>query len=114
MKRGDIHWVELPSDGGREQQGRRPAVVVQDDGYAGRLPTVLVTPLSSARAALRFAGTSLVRATPQTGLRIDSVALVFQLRAVDRNRVGSRLGQVTEAETQEILSEIDKLLGRGQ
>ena len=21
MKRGDIHWVELPSDGGREQQG---------------------------------------------------------------------------------------------
>lgn len=24
MKIGDIHWVELPSAGGREQSGRRP------------------------------------------------------------------------------------------
>jgi mRNA interferase MazF len=87
MTVGDIHWVELPSDGGREQQGRRPAIIVQDDGYAGRLPTVLVIPLSSARAALSFAGTTLIRATAQRGLRLDSVALAFQLRAIDRSRV---------------------------
>ncbi len=112
MKVGDIHWVELPSAGGHEQQGRRPAVIAQDDAYASRVPTVLVIPLSSARAALRFAGTTLIRATPQSGLRVDSVALAFQLRAIDRDRVGSRVGEVTTAEKLAIFEEVDKLIGR--
>ena len=55
---GDIHWVELPDAGGREQAGRRPAIVMQDDIYAGSLPTTMVIPLSSSLAALRFPGTA--------------------------------------------------------
>ena len=39
MNVGDIHWVGFPQANGREQQGRRPAIVMQDDGYAGSLPT---------------------------------------------------------------------------
>ncbi len=50
MTVGDIHWVELPSVGGCEQAGRRPAVIVQDDAYGGALPTTIVVPLSSAMA----------------------------------------------------------------
>jgi mRNA interferase MazF len=109
---GDIHWVELPSANGREQQGRRPAVIAQDDAYGGRLPTVLVIPISSTRAALRFAGTASILATPKSGLRVDSVALVFQLRAIDRNRLGSRIGAVTNDEMRLILDELDRLTGR--
>ncbi len=112
MKAGDIHWVELPSAEGHEQQGRRPAVVAQDDDYARHLPTVLVIPLSSARAALRFAGTTLIRATSQSGLRVDSVALAFQLRAVDRHRIRSRVGELSSADKQAIFDEVDKLMGR--
>jgi mRNA interferase MazF len=112
MKVGDIHWVELPSADGHEQQGRRPAVIAQDDAYASHLPTILVIPLSSARAALRFAGTAVIQATPQSGLRVDSVALAFQLRAVDRLRVGNRLGEVARNEKQAIFEEVDKLMGR--
>jgi len=33
MRVGDIHWVELPNVGGREQAGRRPAIILQDDDY---------------------------------------------------------------------------------
>lgn len=82
---GDIHWVELPDAGGREQAGRRPAIVMQDDVYAGNLPTIIVIPLSSALTALRFPGTASVKATQSSGLRTDSVALVFQIRAIDRS-----------------------------
>jgi mRNA-degrading endonuclease toxin of MazEF toxin-antitoxin module len=60
---GDIHWVQLPAANGREQRGRRPAVILQDDQYAGGLPVVLVIPLTTARAAMRFAGTALIRPT---------------------------------------------------
>ena len=60
MSVGDIHWVDLPAADGREQRGRRPAVVLQDDDYGGDLPVVLVVPLVPARTAMRCAGTTLM------------------------------------------------------
>ena len=87
MSVGDIHWVDLPAANGREQHGRRPAVVVQDDDYGGDLPVVLVVPLTTARAAMRFAGTTRIRPTAENGLRQALVALVFQIRTIDRRRI---------------------------
>jgi mRNA-degrading endonuclease toxin of MazEF toxin-antitoxin module len=53
-------------------------VILQHNEYAGRLPVVLVVPLTTARAAMRFAGTTLIRLTAENGLQQASVALVFQ------------------------------------
>ncbi len=111
MSVGDIHWVELPQADGHEQHGRRPAIIVQDDQYGGSLPTVLVVPLSTARRALRFAGTSLIRATTENGLRADSVALVFQCRAIDRRRIRERIGAITEEQRSDVKGELRKLTG---
>ena len=94
MSVGDIHWVNLPGANGREQRGRRPAVVLQDDTYGGDLPVVLVVPLTTARTAMRFAGTTLIHPTPENSLPQVSVALVFQLRAIDRSRLVKRLGRL--------------------
>ena len=112
MNIGDIHWIDLPSDGGREQQGRRPAIIVQDESYGGSLPTVFVIPLSSTRKALRFAGTTLIAANSVSGLRNDSVALVFQCRAIDRKRVGEQMGAITNDERSELFGEWRKLTGQ--
>ena len=112
MTVGDIHWVELPGADGREQQGRRPAIIVQDDGYAGRSPVVLVVPLTTATAAIRFAGTTLIRPTAETGLQKPSVALVFQLRAIDRRRLKERIGRLTQDILSEMFTELDKITGR--
>lgn len=111
MNVGDIHWVELPNIGGREQAGRRPAIVLQDDAYASALPTTVVVPLSSAVGALRFAGTQRIKATQASGLRTDSVALVFQIRAIDRSRVATKIGAVTDEELRAIRLEMSKLFG---
>jgi len=109
---GDIHWVDLPGAGGRSQRGRRPALVIQDEAYAGSLPTVLVVPLTSTRNALRFACMTLIVATPESGLRNDSVALVFQCVAIDRNQVGERMGRATDDERIRMLAELSKLTGQ--
>ncbi len=111
MTIGEIHWVELPDSGGREQAGRRPAIVIQNDNYAGCLPTVLVIPFSSAIAALRFPGTTPIKADGRPGLRTDSVALVFQLRAIDRGRTKEKIGMVSESEMVDVRLELSKLLG---
>lgn len=114
MTVGDIHWVDiLPADG-HEQGGRRPAILVQDEAYAGPLPVVLAIPLTTALSTLRFAGTVRVLPTAENGLRQPSVALVFQLRAVDRRRIRDRIGTVDAEVLREIFAALDKLLGRGQ
>ena len=112
MSVGDIHWVALPAANGREQRGRRPAVVFQDDDYGGDLPVVLVVPLTTARAAMRYSGTTLIRPTAENGLRQASVALVFQLRAIDRRRMQERIGTVHAEVLNAMFAELGKLTGR--
>lgn len=98
MTPGEVLWVEFPARGGRAQAGCRPAIVVQ---RVKSLPTVLLIPLTSQLGALRFEGTELIEPDPQNALRKPSVALVFQLTAVDRRylaskirkRFGGRLGE---------------------
>lgn len=111
MRVGDIHWVELPHVGGREQAGRRPAIILQDDEYGGSLPTTIVVPLSTTMAALRFPGTARVLATAVSGLQTDSVALVFQIRAIDRVRIAERIGAISPEELTEIRNEYQRLFG---
>jgi mRNA interferase MazF len=96
VKLGDVHSVELPDRGGREQSGRRPAVIWQDSAAFPQLPTTLVIPLSSQRGALRFGGTALVQPSNSNGLSVPSVALVFQLGACDVRRIGPCLGRLSD------------------
>lgn len=113
MTAGDIHWVELPGGAGRAQAGRRPAIIVQTNALNGaRLPTVLVVPLTTQLASLRFPGTILVEPESANGLRQPSVALVFQLSAIDRTFVASPLGTVSESVMASLFQSLDELTGR--
>lgn len=111
MNNGDIHWVNLPIVGGREQRGRRPAIVIQDEKVGEKLPTVFVVPLTSSQRAMRFAGTTLIAATEDSGLKNDSVALVFLALAIDRSRVDERAGTVSIAERAEVQKQLRILTG---
>ena len=112
MSVGDIHWVDLPSENGREQRGRRPAVVMQDHNYRANLPEVQEAPLTTARATMRFAGTTLVHPTSENGLNQESVVLMFQLRAIDRRRLQGRIGAVDAEMLNAMFDELGKLTGR--
>ena len=110
MSRGDVVWVEFPAGEGRAQSGRRPAVILQDAAH--HLPTTLVVPLSTQLAALRFPGTVLIEPDAGNGLRLSSVALVFQLRALDHRFLGARAGTLSPEKLTEILRSLDELTGR--
>jgi mRNA-degrading endonuclease toxin of MazEF toxin-antitoxin module len=106
---GELYWVEIPSRGGHAQAGRRPAIIAQGPVA---LPTVLSVPLTSQLDALRFPGTVLVEASQQNGLRHNSVALVFQLTAVDKRYIFGLLGTPSDAVMAQIWSALDALTGR--
>lgn len=94
MKPGDVVWVDLPSIKGHAQSGRRPAIVVQNEAATMSLPTVLIVPLTTRQDALRFPGTVLIEHTPDNGLRRLSVALVFQMAALDKRYIDVPSGSV--------------------
>ncbi len=112
MNVGDVSWVEFPPRGGHAQAGRRPAIVAQAASVAGRLPTVLLIPLTTRLEALRFPGTILVEPDADNGLSRPSVALVFQLTAIDRRFLSEKVGHVSEAVVNSLWSALDELTGR--
>ncbi len=91
--------------------GRRPAVVVQAGARYEALPTLIVVPLTSQREALRFPGTFLIPRGAGNGLSEDSVALVFQVRAVDRARVGMVLGRLSPTDLATLERELRAVQG---
>lgn len=109
---GEVRWVELAPKGGHAQEGRRPPVIVQDQKASTKLPTVLVIPLTSQLDALRFPGTVLLEADSDNGLRRASVALVFQLTAIDQRYISKRIGNLSRPVLDEIFSTLDELTGR--
>jgi mRNA interferase MazF len=112
MRQGEIWWVRIPFTGGHEQAGERPALIVQSDAAIAALPTVLVVPFTSVLATLRFPGTLLIQPTPQNGLLVPSVALVFQMRVLDKRYCLRRMGERDMATLSQIWALLDNLLGR--
>jgi len=108
MARGDVVTVNLPAPAGRpgcEQVGYRPAIVVQTDDTDANLPTTMVVPMTSNLAAMRFPYTFRVDPSPQNGLTKPSVLLVFQLRAIDKGRLGKTIGNLEQHHLQQLESQ---------
>ena len=113
MKPGDICWVEFPQRGDHAQAGRRPAVVWQSASATAQLSTVLFLPLTTQMDALRFPGTALVEVTAENGLKRPSVALAFQLTAVDKQYIDAYLGPLSPSAFNAVRQALDDITERG-
>lgn len=114
MTRGDIVLVNLPQSAegaGHEQVGRRPALIVHDDATSDTLSVVMIVPFTSNLKAQRFPHTILIPPSKDNGLTVPSVLLVFQLRAIDKQRVTGKLGHLEDNLMTRVNLEIKKLLG---
>jgi mRNA-degrading endonuclease toxin of MazEF toxin-antitoxin module len=86
--RGTVVLVDLGTvPYGHEQAGLRPSVLLSVQNNIA-----LVVPLTSNTAALRFSATFPISPDKTNGLTETSVALAFQLRAIDTQRVVKRIG----------------------
>lgn len=112
MQRGDVWLVSLPSSMGREKAGSRPAIVLHDAVFGQGSPLVIVVPLTSQDAAARFPGIVTMDPDGRNGLTTRSIALVFQIRALDRARFAKQLGTVSNDQVKQVFEQLDTLLGR--
>lgn len=110
MRRGEIWRVRIPFAPGHAQAGDRPALIVQHAALIAALPTVLIVPPTSTPGAARFPGTLAVAPDGQNGLTVPSIALVFQLRALDKRDCVQRLGVLDAASMDGVVALIDQPL----
>jgi mRNA-degrading endonuclease toxin of MazEF toxin-antitoxin module len=107
-----VWWADLGPFRPREQTGRRPVIIWQSDALTSVLQSVLVIPLTTNLDRANLAGTAVVRASPNQGLPEDSVALAFQMRAVPKSALETRIRALTAKELAELELATDEALGR--
>jgi mRNA interferase MazF len=111
VRRGELWWADLGPHRVQEQTGRRPVVIWQSDALNRVLQSVLVVPLTTNLDRAKLAGTALISGGPD-GLPTDSVALAFQMRAIPRSALRSRVRSLSETELAELELATDEALGR--
>lgn len=104
MTSGDVVLCDLNPVAGREQGGVRPVVVVSHPRYAAVPGLFLAIPLTTRDRSLEHH--IKVPADNRTGLKQISYAMTEQIRAMSEERVGRRLGQVSDR----IMTEISRYL----
>ena len=112
ISQGEVWWADLPDPSGSEPGYRRPVVVVQGDPFnRSSIATVVSVPITS---TLRWAGApGNVRLSARaTGLPRDSVANVSQIVTLDKVLLTERVGKLSHAKVDLVLSGIDIVLGR--
>lgn len=105
-ERGDVIWISLVSQAGREQIGRRPAVVLSPRDYNGRVGLALLCPITSKVKNYPFE----VLLPP--GLPVAGAILSDQIRSLDwRARRAERVCSLPPAVMVEVLGKLRTLLG---
>jgi mRNA interferase MazF len=106
--RGEIRWADLDPVRGREQAGLRPVLVLSQNVFNERSGTVIAMAVTSQPQRAGF---------PLT-LEIESVRLpkrswlkISQIRTLSVERIGRRLGHVSEEELARAIEGLNELLG---
>ena len=91
IKRGQIYYADLDPVVGSEQGGYRPVLIIQNDRGNRNSPTVIIAPITSKTKRKQRTHVLLneVSALPK-----DSVALVEQMRTVDKSRLSDYVGKI--------------------
>ena len=105
MKRGDIYRADLDPVVGSEQGGVRPVLIIQNDRGNLHSPTVIVAAITSRTHKAKL---PIHVALPGAacGLKQDSVALLEQLRTLEKARLSKYLGRAPA----QVMAQVDEAL----
>ena len=94
--------IDLSHGTGHEQYGKRPAVLISDT----KTNIAIVVPITSNTEALKFPHTLIIAPDKQNKLEQKSIAMIFQLRAVDKTRIIKIIGRLNK----NIVDILDKMI----
>ena len=104
IKRGQIYLADLNPVMGSEQGGVRPVVVIQNNVGNRFSPTIIVAAITC-RIKKSIPTHAPLRST---GLLKDSIALLEQIRTIDKCRLIEYVGEVSKSEMNGIVEALRK------
>ena len=108
MRRGEVHWADLVPRSGSEQTGRRPVIVVSNDGF-NQTPgwrSIIVIPISTSASQGKRGPTVVEIPAGAGGVPRTSLALCHQVTTLDRGKLTKRLGTLPT----DVLGEVELAL----
>ena len=100
IRRGDMFYANLDPTIGSEQGDSRPVLVVQNNAGNIHSPTIVVVPIT--RNINKKTLPTHVILPQSSGLEHDSLALVEQIRTIDRSRITGYIGHINSKAQSEI------------
>ncbi|GHV23230.1 mRNA interferase [Spirochaetia bacterium] len=96
MIRGEIWWVQFGIPFGSEAGYKRPVLIVQDDSFnESRIRTIVVVPLTTNLRLAEAPGNVFLK-KKESKLADDSVIIVTQLYALDRDRFTEKISKLNK------------------
>lgn len=96
--RWEVYRVDFDPVRESEQAGRRPAIVVSNDGFNAHFGVVTVVPLTKARGKRRRVyGFEVLLPAGVAGNAEDSIAMPQQIRTISKTRLREPLGTLSDA-----------------
>jgi mRNA interferase MazF len=112
MKKWSIYRANLDPVIGSEQGKSRPVLVISEDEINELLNIVNVLPITSRKAGRTIYPNEALIPANNFGVQQESVILCHQIRTLDKKRLSSLYGQITDATKQtEILDALCFQLG---
>ena len=101
IKRGDIYYADLSPVVGSEQGGLRPVLVIQNDVGNKYSPTVIVSAITSQLGKAKLP-THIELSAEQYNLPKNSVALLEQIRTLDKKRLQEKVTTLSSEKMKEV------------
>jgi mRNA interferase MazF len=99
---GDVVWLDFDPQAGREQAGRRPALVLSPASYNAKTGLMICCPMTSQIKGYPF----------EVAIAGSSAALADKVKSLDwRNRKAARKSRASEEELAEVRGKILALIG---
>ena len=108
IKRGELYYADLSPVVGSEQGGIRPILIVQNDTGNKHSPTTIVAAITSKEEKAKLP--THVEVT-NCGVERKSLALLEQIRTIDKSRLIKYVGELDGATVKEINEAISISLG---
>lgn len=93
VSRGDVLTANLEPVQGSEQGGSRPAVVISRDAINRSSPVVVICPITDAANKTKFYPSHVRVASGTGGLKLDSIVVCEQVRAINKTRLSAPIGR---------------------
>jgi mRNA interferase MazF len=106
--RGDIVWADLNPVKGHEQAGLRPALILSPEIFNERSGTVIAMALTSQP---QRAGFPLTTEITSVSLPKPTWVKISQIRTLSVERLGKRMGHVSDAEMSLIVEGLNEIIG---